>query len=73
MCRGQASEAYLAMLVARVAQKFNGLVALGGHIKLFTDDSILVMEGRYENEHEDCVTPEYLYHWINHPKFRMIN
>ncbi|MES2072007.1 MAG: DUF6368 family protein [Pseudomonadota bacterium] len=73
MCRGLASETYLAMLVARVAQKFGGVVALGGHIKSFADDGILLMEGRFENEHEDYVTPEFLYHWISHPKFRMVN
>lgn len=73
MCRGPASEAYLAMLVAHIAQKFNGVVSIGGHIKSFVDDGILFMEGRVEGEYGDYVTPEFLYHWIGHPKFRMIN
>ncbi|WP_139232778.1 DUF6368 family protein [Duganella sp. CF458] len=73
MCRGLVSEAYLAMLVARVAQMLGGVIALGGYVRSFADDSILVMEGRLETEHEDYVTPEYLHHWIGHPSFRMIN
>lgn len=73
MCRGSVSEAYLAMLVAHIAQKLDGVVALGGHIKSYTDDGILIMEGRFEGAYGDYVTPEFLYHWIGHPKFRMIN
>lgn len=73
MCRGPVSEAYLAMLAARLAQKLCGVVAIGGHIKSIADDAILVMEGRLVGEHGDYVTPEFLYHWIAHPKFRMIN
>ncbi|PWF46031.1 DUF6368 family protein [Massilia glaciei] len=73
MSRGPVSEAYLAMLVAHIAQKLDGVVALGGHIKSFADDGILVMEGRFEGAYGDYVTPEFLYHWIGHPKFRMIN
>lgn len=73
MCRGPVSEAYLAMLVAHIAQKLDGVVALGGHIRSFADDGILVFEGRFEGEYSDYVTPEFLYHWIAHPKFRMIN
>lgn len=73
MCRGPVSEAYLAMLVARIAQKLDGVIALGGHIKSFADDGILVTEGRFEGAYGDYVTPEFLYHWIGHAKFRMMN
>lgn len=73
MCRGLASETFLAMLAARVAQMFGGVIALGCHIRSFTSDSILVMEGRFEMEHEDYVTPDYLHHWIGHPAFRILN
>lgn len=73
MCRGPVSEAYLAMLVAHIALKLDGVVAMGGYIKSFADDGILVMEGRFEGKSGDYVTPEFLHHWIGHPKFRMIN
>jgi len=72
-CRGASSDAYLAMLAARVAQMFDGVVALGGHIDWLGEDAILVMEGRYAGQHEDYVTPEFLHYWIGHAKFRMIN
>lgn len=72
-CRGASSDAYLAMLLARVAQMFGGVVALGGRIDWLGDDAILVMEGYYAGQYEDYVTPEFLHYWIGHPKFRMIN
>lgn len=74
MCRGLASEAFLAMLVARVAQMFGGVIAFGDHIAGFTDDSfILHTDGRQEDADEDYLTPEFLHCWIGHPKFRMCN
>lgn len=73
MCRGSVSEAYLAMLVAHIAQKLDGVIALGGHIKSYANDGILIMEGRIEGANSDYATPEFLHHWINHPEFRMIN
>lgn len=73
MSRNLVSEAYLAMLISRVAQMFDGVIALGGHIDRFAEDGILVMEGRYKGKHEDYVTPAFLHYWIGHPKFRMVN
>jgi len=72
-CRGASSDAYLAMLAARVAQMFDGVVALGGHMDWLGEDAILVMEGRHAGQYEDYVTPAFLHDWIGHPRFRMIN
>jgi hypothetical protein len=73
-CRGAASDFCLGMLVAKVAQMFGGIIALGGHIQSFTDDPfILLLEGRYQYEDEDLLTPEFMYHWIAHPHFKMVN
>ena len=73
MCRGPVAEAYLAMLVARVAQMFGGVVAFGNHIARFASDVILVADGRFEYEDQDYLTPEFLHQWIHHPNFRMVN
>lgn len=70
-CRGMVSEAYLAMLAARVAQMFNGVVALGGAISLPADDILLRREGRYRHDNADYLTADFLHQWIGHPKFRM--
>jgi len=72
-CRSASSDAYLAMLLARVAQMFGGVIALRGRIDWLGDDAILVMEGYYAGQYEDYVTPEFLHYWIGHPKFRMVN
>ena len=72
-CRGPVSDAYLAMLVARIAQELDGVVALGGHIESFPDDGIFITSGRFEGKDGDYVTPEFLHYWIGHPNFRMIN
>lgn len=73
MCRGPVSEAYLAMLAARVAQMFDGVVAFGGRISSFAADGILVTEGREEHEGQDYLTAAFLHQWIHHPDFRMAN
>lgn len=50
-------ELEFAMLASRVAQMFNGVIAFGGHVRSFTDDPVLFMEGHYEDKDEDYFTP----------------
>jgi Family of unknown function (DUF6368) len=73
-CRGQISDAYLAMLVSKVAQMFGGVIAFGDRISLFADDAfILTIEGRVPHGGQDLLTPDFMHQWISHPKFRMVN
>jgi Family of unknown function (DUF6368) len=73
-CRGVVSDAYLAMLVARTAEMFDGIIAFGGHISSFANDAaILTREGRYPHEHQNLLTANYLHQWVAHPNFAMAN
>lgn len=73
-CRGQTGDLFLAMLVTRVAEMFGGLIAFGGSVESFTTDpSVLTLEGRYASESGDILTPSFMYYWVGHPQFKMVN
>ena len=73
-CRGQTGDLILAMLVTRVAEMFGGLIAFGGSVESFTNDpSILTLEGRYAFETGDILIPNFMYYWVGHPQFKMVN
>ena len=74
MCRGCVSDTFLAMLAAKVAEMFGGVIAFGGHINSFASDAfILTLDGRFQFEDEDVLTPQFLYQWLAHPNFTMVN
>ena len=73
-CRGQTGDLFLAMVVTRVAEMFGGLIAFGRSVESFTSDpSVLTHEGRYTSETGDILAPNFMYHWVGHPQFKMDN
>lgn len=74
--RGQTGDVLLAFIAARVAEKFDGLIALEGKLTAYTaNPSVLANEGRYASDElgVDVVTPGFLNYWAGMPDFRMCN